>query len=92
MPSQPQALGAVKTLSRLVNSMYESMQRKMPTVAIGGIDLSNAQAVLNQGVTSLAVVQALTQSDMPQQVIQRFNLIFDDTKPEHYCKEEVRHV
>ncbi len=43
----------------------------VPSVAIGGIDLGNIEQVLNQGVSSVAVVRAITESvDVPSAVEQ----------------------
>ncbi|GLR09016.1 thiamine phosphate synthase [Mixta theicola] len=54
MPSSPQGLEQLKRhLARLGN---------MPTVAIGGISLERAPAVLACGVGSIAVVSAITQA------------------------------
>lgn len=54
MPSSPQGLGQLKRhLTRLEN---------IPTVAIGGISLERAPAVLACGVGSIAVVSAITQA------------------------------
>ncbi len=43
-----------------------------PTVAIGGIDQSNADQVWQTGVSSLAVVRAITLAESPQSVIEFF--------------------
>ncbi|NMR84111.1 thiamine phosphate synthase, partial [Vibrio parahaemolyticus] len=43
-----------------------------PTVAIGGIDQSNADQVWQTGVSSLAVVRAITLAELPQSVIEFF--------------------
>ncbi len=39
------------------------MNGKVPTVAIGGIDLSVASEVWQSGVDAIAVVRAITQSE-----------------------------
>ena len=57
MPTAPQGLERLRH--------YVKQAGKTPTVAIGGIDLSNAQAVLNCGVSSLAVVRAVTNAQIP---------------------------
>ncbi|MFM2486290.1 thiamine phosphate synthase [Celerinatantimonas yamalensis] len=67
MPSAPQGLERLQRYVKLV-SHY-------PTVAIGGIDLSNAKAVLRTGVQSLAVVRAITQSDSPEQASRTLEML-----------------
>lgn len=42
---------------------YQTFTGNIPTVAIGGIDLSNCEQVLSTGVTSIAVVSAITEAD-----------------------------
>lgn len=59
MPSAPQGLA---TLTRHVARLGD-----YPTVAIGGISLARARAVLATGVGSIAVVSAITQADEWQQ-------------------------
>ncbi|EKE67237.1 thiamin-phosphate pyrophosphorylase, ThiE [Gallaecimonas xiamenensis 3-C-1] len=54
MPSAPQGLDKLKAFCHRAGAT--------PTVAIGGIDLDNAAAVLAQGPGSLAVVRAVTES------------------------------
>ncbi|MBO4575623.1 MAG: thiamine phosphate synthase [Neisseriaceae bacterium] len=70
MPTAPQGLIRLRH--------YVEMAGKTPTVAIGGIDLSNAQAVLNCGVSSLAVVRAVTQADNPEQVVKDFQALWEN--------------
>jgi thiamine-phosphate pyrophosphorylase len=54
MPSAPQGLGQLTShIQRLAD---------YPTVAIGGISLERAPAVLDTGVGSIAVVSAITQA------------------------------
>lgn len=59
MPSKPQGLAA---LSEQVNAFGH-----IPTVAIGGISLEKAEAVLKTGVGSIAVVSAITKAENWQQ-------------------------
>lgn len=54
MPSAPQGLGQ---LARHISRLQD-----YPTVAIGGISLERAPAVLDAGVGSIAVVSAITQA------------------------------
>ena len=70
MPTAPQGLIRLRH--------YVEMAGETPTVAIGGIDLSNAQAVLNCGVSSLAVVRAVTQADNPEQVVKDFQALWEN--------------
>lgn len=44
----------------------------IPSVAIGGIDLHNAQQLLDQGVNGIAVVSAITKAKNPFQVAKQF--------------------
>ena len=70
MPTAPQGLERLR--------YYVQMAGKTPTVAIGGIDLSNAKDVLNCGVSSLAVVRAVTQADNPEQVVKDFQKLWEN--------------
>lgn len=55
MPSAPQGLAQL--------AEHVTRLRDYPTVAIGGISLARAPAVLNTGVGSIAVVSAITQAE-----------------------------
>lgn len=66
MPSKPQGL---ERLSRYVALLAET---GTPTVAIGGISLERAAAVISTGVDGIAVVRAITQADVPAQAIRLF--------------------
>lgn len=70
MPSAPQGL------ERL--AAYVKLCQPIPTVAIGGIDLQNIDAVLATGVEGVAVVRAITTAADPvaatQQLMQRVAL------------------
>ncbi|WP_185080082.1 thiamine phosphate synthase, partial [Neisseria meningitidis] len=48
-----------------------------PVVAIGGIDLNNARAVLATGVSSLAAVRAVTEAENPEAVVKAFQALWD---------------
>lgn len=68
MKSSPQGLDKL--------THYASLAKAFPTVAIGGIDLSNASEVYRCGVDSVAVVRAISEaSDLPARVeaFQRVN-------------------
>ncbi|WP_104402968.1 thiamine phosphate synthase [Vibrio penaeicida] len=67
MPSRPQGLVRLK--------LYQALSGKFPTVAIGGIDLERAPLVWNCGVSSLAVVRAITLSSDPKKAISDFHEI-----------------
>ncbi|EGV37482.1 thiamine phosphate synthase [Neisseria weaveri] len=69
MPTEPQGL---ENLRRYVEQAGET-----PVVAIGGIDLTNAEAVLATGVSSLAVVRAVTEAENPEAVVKAFQSLFD---------------
>ncbi|MDO4433377.1 MAG: thiamine phosphate synthase [Alysiella sp.] len=68
MPTEPQGLEKLRA--------YVQQAGNTPVVAIGGIDLNNAQAVLATGVASLAVVRAITESDNPELVVKAFQALW----------------
>lgn len=65
MPSKPQGLNRLALYQKLIGDAF-------PTVAIGGIDLSRAERVWRTGVSSVAVVRAVTQADDPAQAVAAF--------------------
>jgi thiamine-phosphate pyrophosphorylase len=79
MPSKPQGLVRLALYQKLIDTIPygitksgTNQQLGFPTVAIGGIDQSNADQVWQCGVSSLAVVRAITLSSDPQLVIDFF--------------------
>ncbi|MFM2588412.1 thiamine phosphate synthase [Vibrio sp. TBV020] len=88
MPSKPQGLVRLALYQKLIDSIpYGNTESAFspskdevvsgdvlgfPTVAIGGIDQSNADQVWQTGVSSLAVVRAITLAESPQSVINFF--------------------
>lgn len=68
MPTAPQGLDNLRR--------YVAAAGDTPTVAIGGIDLDNATAVLATGVSSLAVVRAVTEADDPAAVVRAFRALW----------------
>lgn len=68
MPTAPQGLAKL--------SAYVLQAGATPTVAIGGITLDNARAVLNTGVSSLAVVRAVTEAPDPAAVVRAFQALW----------------
>ncbi len=74
MPSQPQGL------ENLANN--QKLAGDTPTVAIGGIDLSVAEAVWQTGVDSIAVVRAITQADNVEDTLAQFNSILAQPRAE----------
>jgi thiamine-phosphate pyrophosphorylase len=65
MKSLPQGLVNLKSYNTLVSNLDGSI----PTVAIGGIDTSNAGAVIQTGVDGYALVRAITQcADLDQRL------------------------
>lgn len=88
MPSKPQGLVRLALYQKLIDSIpygnakpaFRLSKDKavngellgFPTVAIGGIDQSNADHVWQTGVSSLAVVRAITLAESPQSVIEFF--------------------
>ncbi|WP_136487259.1 thiamine phosphate synthase [Vibrio sp. H11] len=63
MPSKPQGLVRLKRYQSLLDSLPYGEHVGVPSVAIGGIDRSNAAQVLECGVSSIAVVRAITQAE-----------------------------
>jgi len=72
MPSLPQGLVRLKLYQKLIDTIPYGDDIGFPTVAIGGIDLTNANQVWQCGVSSLAVVRAVTLSDAPKSVVDAF--------------------
>lgn len=71
----------VKTLTDLVK-----LTPDIPTVAIGGISLNRASAVLTSQVNSIAVVTAITEAPDPESVIQQFQQLIQTRKNrEHHA-------
>lgn len=64
MPSQPQGLTRLKR--------YAALCSDTPTVAIGGITAERLNAVLQCGVSGVAVVSAVTAQAEPEQAFSRF--------------------
>ncbi|EKO3948764.1 thiamine phosphate synthase [Vibrio fluvialis] len=62
MPSKPQGLVRLALYQRLLDSMPYGDAVGVPSVAIGGIDALNAEQVLVCGVSSIAVVRAITEA------------------------------
>ncbi|TCN74001.1 thiamine-phosphate diphosphorylase [Vibrio crassostreae] len=70
MPSKPQGLVRLSLYQQLIDTIpYTEELTGYPTVAIGGIDQSTAAQVWECGVSSLAVVRAITLATDPQKVI-----------------------
>ncbi len=72
MPSKPQGLVRLALYQKLIDTIPYGEGIGYPTVAIGGIDQSNAPLVWDCGVSSLAVVRAITLSQSPKTVIDEF--------------------
>lgn len=70
MPTAPQGLDNLRR--------YVAQAGDTPVVAIGGINLQNAKEVLATGVSSLAVVRAVTEADNPEAVVKAFQSLWDD--------------
>ncbi|MCG3865969.1 MULTISPECIES: thiamine phosphate synthase [unclassified Photobacterium] len=66
MPSLPQGVHRLKLYQQLIGNAF-------PTVAIGGIDLSRVPVVWGTGVSSVAVVRAITQSSEPAIAVEQLN-------------------
>lgn len=82
MPSKPQGLVRLAAYQTVVNQMPYHGALGIPTVAIGGIELSNIRDVLACGVTSAAVVRAITLAENPAFAVhQLFSAFYE-------CKEK----
>ncbi len=68
MPTAPQGLQRLQ--------QYVRQAGATPTVAIGGITLDNAPAVLATGVSALAVVRAVTEAADPAAVVRAFQALW----------------
>ncbi|UGA56752.1 thiamine phosphate synthase [Vibrio sp. VB16] len=66
MPSKPQGLNRLALYQKLIGDTF-------PTVAIGGIDLPCAEKVWCTGVSSVAVVRAITEASDVGAVVNAFN-------------------
>ncbi|TKF58000.1 thiamine phosphate synthase [Vibrio sp. F13] len=79
MPSKPQGLVRLSLYQQLIDTIpYTEELTGYPTVAIGGIDQSTAAQVWRCGVSSLAVVRAITLAEDPKQVIEFFEALMAD--------------
>ncbi|NOI93240.1 thiamine phosphate synthase [Vibrio splendidus] len=88
MPSKPQGLVRLSLYQQLIDTIpYTEQLTGYPTVAIGGIDQSTAGQVWECGVSSLAVVRAITLAEDPQKVIEFFEKLMTPKPPT--TKEEV---
>ncbi|OCH05541.1 thiamine-phosphate diphosphorylase [Aliivibrio fischeri] len=72
MLSQPQGLTNLAKNQQLAGDI--------PTVAIGGIDLSVANDVWQTGVDSIAVVRAITEAEDTEQAVAKFNAIISEPR------------
>lgn len=70
MPTAPQGLAKL--------AAYVEQAGDTPVVAIGGITLDNARDVLATGVSSLAVVRAVTEADDPEAVVAAFRALIKE--------------
>ncbi len=78
MPSEPQGLSE---LTRHLDHL-----RDIPTVAIGGISIERAPAVLATGVGSIAVVSAITQAPDWRQATQTLLALVAQTQGAHHAE------
>ncbi|CAH6889278.1 Thiamin-phosphate pyrophosphorylase [Vibrio chagasii] len=78
MPSKPQGLVRLALYQQLIDTIpYSEELVGYPTVAIGGIDQSTAEQVWDCGVSSLAVVRAITLAEDPKAVIEFFEVLMN---------------
>ncbi|RZR42063.1 thiamine phosphate synthase [Vibrio vulnificus] len=76
MPSLPQGLVRLKLYQQVIDTMpYDESITGVPTVAIGGIDQTNAATVWRCGVSSLAVVRAITLAKDVKAAIDHFKQV-----------------
>ncbi|CDT82121.1 putative Thiamine-phosphate pyrophosphorylase [Vibrio coralliirubri] len=95
MPSKPQGLVRLSLYQQLIDTIpYTEELTGYPTVAIGGIDQSTAAQVWRCGVSSLAVVRAITLAEDPKQVIEFFEALMADssTSAVNEVTQELSHV
>lgn len=76
MPSSPQGLIKLNLYQALITSIGEQRGEILPSVAIGGINLERAPLVIESGVTSLAVVRAVTQANDKNYAVAQFQQLF----------------
>ncbi|MDV6254186.1 thiamine phosphate synthase [Vibrio sp. EA2] len=88
MPSKPQGLVRLALYQKLIDSIPYGEQVGYPTVAIGGIDQSNAELVWRCGVSSLAVVRAITLSESPKSVIEFFDQLMANSLSPQFVESE----
>ncbi|TYL49440.1 thiamine phosphate synthase [Marinomonas sp. IMCC 4694] len=70
MPSQPQGLTRLAHYAALLEGVF-------PTVAIGGISAERLSAVAQTGVSSVAVVTAITKANKPEQTTRALMGLFE---------------
>ncbi|CDT34329.1 thiamine phosphate synthase [Vibrio coralliirubri] len=95
MPSKPQGLVRLSLYQQLIDTIpYTEELTGYPTVAIGGIDQSTAAQVWSCGVSSLAVVRAITLAEDPKQVIEFFEALMADssTSSANEVTQELSHA
>ncbi|CDU11157.1 thiamine phosphate synthase [Vibrio coralliirubri] len=95
MPSKPQGLVRLSLYQQLIDTIpYTEELTGYPTVAIGGIDQSTAAQVWSCGVSSLAVVRAITLAEDPKQVIEFFEALMADssTSPANEVTQELSYA
>ena len=95
MPSKPQGLVRLSLYQQLIDTIpYTEELTGYPTVAIGGIDQSTAAQVWRCGVSSLAVVRAITLAEDPKQVIEFFEALMADssTSAANEVTQELSHA
>ncbi len=78
--TKPQAVQAPLHLFRESQAVLS-----IPTVAIGGITLLNAHEVLNEGVSAIAVVQALADLTTLDSTVQQFQQLIEARKQHEHA-------
>lgn len=85
MVSVPQGLGRLFLYQRFIDGICDELNLGFPTVAIGGIDLNNAKEVMACGVSSIAVVRAITEATQLDVSLSQFSTIVKHGKERKYA-------
>lgn len=61
----------------LIQQQFTNTEKKPAVIAIGGINVDNAQSLVNAGVDSVAIIQALFNSENINQTAKDFSKLFN---------------
>lgn len=76
MKSSPQGIQKLQSYQYLISKL----DNNIPTVAIGGINLSNIEQVLSTSIDGVAVVRAISESQSLDNTLNKFWAAFDESK------------